>query len=274
MISTDKLPEITSRSNQHLRQIRLLHQRKQRRAQQLYLIEGVRLAEEALAASVPLAFGLVTPAFCQQQRGAALTDACLAAGVPLHLLAAELLGQVAATEHNPGVLLVAHWQKNGLPQQSLTHLLVADGMRDPGNLGGLFRTAAAAGCQGMLLTPDCVDVYNPKVVRAAMGALFRLPFYVAASWEEAAALAQEQERRIFVAAAGGEMEHTQADLTQPLALVIGSEAVGPDPRWRERGGQVISLPMAPPTESLNAGVAAGVLLYEILRQRRGTRDLL
>lgn len=150
----------------------------------------------------------------------------------------------------------------------LTFLLIADALRDPGNLGTLLRTAAAAGVQGIALTPTCVDVFSPKVVRAGMGAHFKLPL-LSLGWDEIRAVCQTQPipLRLLLAEAENATSCWQMDLHTPLALIIGSEAEGATAEARQYADEWIAIPMPGKSESLNAAVAAAILVFEVVRQR-------
>lgn len=145
-------------------------------------------------------------------------------------------------------------------------VLVLDNVRDPGNVGGVLRTAAAAGVQVAVLSPGCADPYNPKALRSGMGAHFRIPV-IEGTWEQIAEYCQPL--NIYLAAADGAQTQDAVDWTQPWALVIGSEAHGVSEEATQlEGAQRVSIPMAAQTESLNAMVAAAVILFEAQRQER------
>jgi TrmH family RNA methyltransferase len=141
---------------------------------------------------------------------------------------------------------------------------VADGLADPGNLGTLLRTALAAGAEAAFLTGQTVDPYNPKVVRGAMGAHFHLPIRGLAPGEVPVALEGLQ---IWIAEAGQGLSYSEVDWRPPSALVVGSEAEGPGEAIRNLDARHTHIPISPAAESLNAAVAAAVILFEIARQR-------
>jgi TrmH family RNA methyltransferase len=142
--------------------------------------------------------------------------------------------------------------------------LIPDQIRDPGNLGTLFRSAAGAGVQAVLLPPETTDAFAPKVLRAGMGAHFRLPIH-AVSWAQI----REQTKGLQIYLADMQAQSCwETDLRQPLALLIGGEAEGGSAEARRLATQSISVPMLGGIESLNAGVAGSVLMFEVLRQRR------
>jgi TrmH family RNA methyltransferase len=144
-------------------------------------------------------------------------------------------------------------------------ILVLDQVRDPGNLGTILRTAEAAGAGQVLLAPGTVDVYNPKVVRGAMGAHFRLPV---ATLEWPAISQRVAERAVWLADATGEVAYDAVDWTQPAALIVGGEATGAGEEATALATGRVSIPMAGRAESLNAAMAATVLLFEAARQHR------
>jgi TrmH family RNA methyltransferase len=142
--------------------------------------------------------------------------------------------------------------------------LIADQIRDPGNLGTIMRTGLAAGADLILLTPGTVDLYSPKVIRSGMGAHFRLPAQ-AASWEE---ISQITEGLIlFLADMNQGTSLWETDLTAPLGIILGGEAHGPSLAARSLSNQAIHIPMNTLSESLNAAAASAILLFEVRRQR-------
>ena len=145
-------------------------------------------------------------------------------------------------------------------------LLVLDNLRDPGNLGTILRTAQAAGVDAVALSMGCVDLYSPKVVRAAMGAHFGLTVLPGQSWDEITALAAG--KQVLLADLGGDLTPWQVDWRRPTALIIGNEAHGAGPEARALAQQAVRLPMEADMESLNAAIAAAVFMFEAQRQRR------
>jgi TrmH family RNA methyltransferase len=183
-------------------------------------------------------------------------------GAPCHVLAPGVLERVATTETPRPLLAVVRYRPAAVDVLgSAGFVVVAAGLSDPGNLGTILRTAEAAGADAVALTPDTVDVTNPKVVRAAAGALFLLPVVDQVELGEMRSLGL----RLLGTAAGGGTPHTGADLTGRVAVVVGNEAHGlpddtPVDEW-------ISIPHAGRAESLNAAMAAAIICFEAMRQR-------
>lgn len=255
---------ITSTHNPKIQWIRKLQaQSRARREEQLLVAEGVRLCEEALASGWPARTVIYTTDL--SERGVALLDDFAAKGAALEQVSEQVMRSASDTQTPQGILAVLPQRSLPLPQ-TLELVFIPDSVRDPGNLGTMLRTAEAAGVSAVLLPPETVDVYAPKVVRAAMGAHFRLPI-ISLSWNEIKSRIQAAGLRLLVATAGMGTPYTQADLSSPLALVIGSEAEGAGQKAHLLADELVQIPMPGRTESLNAAIAAGILLFESVRQR-------
>ena len=252
---------ITSSQNTKLKLARSLMGRpKERHAAGAFVAEGVRLVEEAWSAGWPIRYVLYTAQV--SGRGRELVDRLEAQGGEVEQVPEALLNTVSETETSQGLLAVLDFAPLALPQP-LNFVLIPDSIRDPGNLGTLLRTAAAAGVQGVLLPPETTDAFAPKVLRAGMGAHFRLPIQSFA-WEEI----RKTTRALKVYLA--DMQGTpcwQADFSRPLALIVGGEAEGATQAARQLADESVCIPMPGKAESLNAGVAGAVLMFEVVRQR-------
>jgi RNA methyltransferase, TrmH family len=252
---------ITSSQNARVKLVRALAGRaKERREAGAFLAEGVRLVEEALAAGWPFRFAFYSDEL--SERGRELLAELEAHKIEAEQVESRLLQSLSETETSPGLLAVLNDFEVPLPN-SLDFVLIADSIRDPGNLGTLLRSAAAAGVQLVLFPPETVDAFAPKVVRAGMGAHFRLPIRTM-SWDEIRE--QSSGLQIYLADMHG-AACWDADLKPALALIIGGEAEGATESARKLATRLISIPMLGKTESLNAAVAGSVLMFEVIRQR-------
>lgn len=253
---------LTSPKNSTIQHVRDLqkHPRARREAGQ-YVVEGVRLTEEALASGVIPQIVIHTADV--GVRGEAVLAGFRTQGVnPIPV--SDAVMQVASdTQTPPGLLAVLPIQPHPIPPHP-TFVLILDGVRDPGNLGTMMRTAAAAGVDALLLAPETADPYAPKVVRAGMGAHFRLPIH-AMDWNTIRT--QVSALHVFLADAHRGKPHTTSDFSQPLALVIGGEAHGASNELHSLHPTPVHIPMPGKTESLNAAMAAGILMFEVVRQR-------
>jgi TrmH family RNA methyltransferase len=252
---------ITSPQNAKIKLVRtLLGRARERREAGAFVVEGVRLVEEA--ANRDWRFEIVLYDETLSERGILLVERLQSKGVEVERLSPNLMKSISETETPQGVLAVL--QISHLPiSNSLDFILIPDQIRDPGNLGTLLRTAAAAGVQAVLLPPETTDAFAPKVLRAGMGAHFRLPIH-SMTWEQI----REQTKGLqtYLADMSGK-PCWETDLRQPLTLIVGGEADGASDEARKIATEKISIPMAGNVESLNAGVAGSVLMFEVVRQR-------
>lgn len=254
---------ITSVKNSRIKDIRALQTSpKARREAQVFVVEGVRLAEEAAAAGWKTRLCLFTEGLIP--RGQKLVDDLGKDGVECILVAEHVMKSASDTQTPQGVLLVVEQKVLPIPPQP-DFVLVLDQVRDPGNTGTLLRTAKSAGVQAVLFTPGSTDAFAPKVVRSAMGAHFSLPIQTLPE-NELAAFAEEHHMAVWAAAADADQAYNQVDLAAPLALVIGSEAHGVSHQLLQSAAG-LRIPMPGGGESLNAAIAGAVLMFEVVRQR-------
>jgi len=256
---------ITSPANEKVKYARSLRRRRQRRREGRFLIEGVRLLEEAVRAGCIPALLFFQPERIEAPRAQALLARLRAAGVPCLAVSEPVLRSLSETVTPQGILAVVPQPKLQAPAKP-SLVLVLDRLRDPGNLGTILRTATAVGVDEVLLGPGTVDPYNSKVIRAGMGAHFRLPLTVGLNWSQIA----ERLRglSVWLADARGELVYDAVDWRQPAALIVGGEATGASDEAAALAHGRLRIPMRGDTESLNTAVAAAVILFEAARQRR------
>lgn len=256
---------ITSVKNSRIKLVRAMQARtKVRREEGAFIVEGVRLAEEAVAAGWQARLCLYTAEV--HPRGLQLVEELRAAGVEVEEVAEHVMKAASDTQTPQGILLVVALRPHLMPETA-SLVLVLDRVQDPGNLGTLMRTAWAAGVDAVLLSEGSVDPFAPKVVRSGMGAHFRLPVDTL-SPNGIAEYCHTQQLTLWTAAAGEGAAYTEVNLNAPVALIIGSEAHGVGDAL-SREAQPLHIPMPGGNESLNAAVAGAVLLFEAVRQRRG-----
>lgn len=256
---------ITSLKNERIRLVRTLQERRRvRQRERRFVVEGVRLCEEVVRTGVRPHFVLYTATIQEDLRGRAVLSTWQQAGISCEEVRTEVMAACADTETPQGILAVVPIPDLPLPSRP-TFLLILDRVRDPGNLGTILRTALAAGVEGVLLAPGTVDAINPKAVRAGMGAHFRLPI-AAMDWDEVEQAVAGC--RVYLATGRGTVPYTDADWTGRVALVVRGEAEGAGERARAQADAEVVIPLAGEVESLNVAVAAAVLLFEAVRQRR------
>jgi TrmH family RNA methyltransferase len=257
---------ITSIHNPKIQAIRKLQtQVRARRDEQKFVIEGVRLAEEAIQAGWQAYEVFFTDQL--DERGKHVLVGFTNRGVPAEQVTQAVMKAVSDTETPQGILVVLSLQTLPIPE-NLNFILVLDGLRDPGNLGTILRTAAAAGVQAVLLAPGCADAFAPKVVRAGMGAHFRLPI-LQPGWEAIRRILKVpgKDLRIYLAASDEGCPYTQVDFNLPMALIVGGEAGGAGSESTSLADDKVHIPMPGGSESLNASIAASILIFEVIRQR-------
>lgn len=254
---------ITSLQNPRVKLVHSLQNRpRARRIERKIALEGARLVGDALASGRKPIFALYEPAHADMHLIARLQNL---KRVPLLPVSGEVMAHVSDTQQPQGIVAVFGLPAPALPDHP-RRALILDAIREPGNMGTLLRTAAASGADIVILGPGCVDPYNPKVLRAGMGAHFRVPV-IEATWGEITDYTEGM--GIYLAAGEGDLIYSDVDWTQPWALVIGNEAHGVgEGSAALNDARRVSIPMAAATESLNAAVAAGVILFEAARQRR------
>jgi len=252
---------ITSSQNSKIKLVRaLLGRAKERHDANAFVAEGVRLVEEAVNSNWGFQFVLYDESL--NEKGKLLVEGLKLGGVDVEEVSESVMKSLSETETPQGILAILGHTQLPIPNY-LNFILIPDQIRDPGNLGTLLRTAAAAGVQAVLLPPETTDAFAPKVVRSGMGAHFRLPIH-SMTWEEIRE--QIKDLQIYLADMDGK-PCWETDLRPSLALIIGSEAEGVSEAARKLATQKISIPMAGNVESLNAGVAGSVLMFEVVRQR-------
>ena len=246
---------ITSLQNPRVRAWKGLKDRKGRRETGCFLVEGRKSVAEALESGFTVETLLLTEA---------QADFSVPAGIPVCLLPEHVMAAVCDTKTPQGAAAVVRMREQPLTGRRLA---VLDGVQDPGNVGTILRTADAAGLDGALLSADCADPYSPKVLRATMGSVFHLPFRVTDDLPGELARLRE-ERGIPVLSS--QLDGTPFDAFRPgpagFALVIGSEGNGVSPAVRALADRRLCLPMRGRAESLNAAVAAGIMMYSLMRE--------
>jgi TrmH family RNA methyltransferase len=256
---------IESQSNPHVKHIRsLAADRKDRRRERLFVLEGVRLVADMLEHGAELTLVLYTPEQLDQTSAGQELRVRLEHLPQAYPATSQVLGAASGTVHPQGVVALASWPQVEPGRPGI--ILVLDAIQDPGNMGTLLRSAEAVGVAEVLCTAGTVDVYSPKVVRAAMGAHMRLAIVQDLAWDETAERLSFVDH-VYAAEAEASMPYYAADWRQPSALLIGNEAHGLSEDARVLAHIPISIPMRGQSESLNAAVAGSVILFEALRQR-------
>jgi len=254
--------DITSRENPIYKLIKSLSQKKVRESNRLFLIEGGRILEEANCRGVKIKYLIINKTV---QDVLKINQDC-----QVLRLSNNLFKEISDTVNPQGIIAVVKQREISLADIILGTnplIIVLNGIQDPGNLGTIIRTCAAANVTAVLLTKGTVDLYNPKVIRSTMGSLFQVPVVNSLDDNEVVKWLNHNSINIVVADLDGGEYYYSANLKEPLALVIGNENRGPNDIWKKAAGKKVKIPILGHTESLNASVAAGIILYDAVRQR-------
>lgn len=261
---------ITSTSNNKIKRlVSLRKKRKARDSEGVFLVEGIRMFQEVPKESLLELY--VTEGF-QKKEYVLVEQKRAESGCQFEVLSDNVMAYASDTQHPQGVLCVVRQQGNN-PGQSAADkqcplVMLLDNLQDPGNLGTILRTAEAAGVTEIIMSKDCVDVYNPKVIRSTMGSVFRVPFRYVEDVTETIREMKRQGIRTYAAHLDGKLAYDEPDYKEPAAFFIGNEGNGLRDEVAELADTYIRIPMAGQVESLNAAIAATVLMFEAGRQRR------
>lgn len=257
---------ITSRDNPKVKLLRSLHEARGRRSEGCYLLEGAILVAEALDAGVaPRLLLYDATALRTTRRGRRLLERLLALPGAEEALPA-VIAAACDTVTPQGIVAAAPLPASRSRFAPHGLVVVLDGLHDPGNVGAILRTAEAAGCAGVAASQATADVFGPKVVRAAAGAHLRLPLTVDVAWPRLAEMLSG--RSIYLAEARQGEAYYAVDWTQPAALVIGNETAGPRAETLRYVQGRVCIPMPGKAESLNAAIAASIIIFESVRQQQ------
>jgi len=267
------ITHITSPHNPRVGFLRALHTAKGRAQEQSWLIEGPHLLWEGLRAQTRPTVILYDPETLSHARLRREIEGLANSGVEVATATTAIIARVAETQTPQGIVAALPFDavrpeflRLRREERLRPITLALDGVQDPGNVGTILRSALAADVDAVYLTPQCADPFAPKVVRSASGAHFHLPLYPDQQWD---AMRDQfgQDSQIVIADSAATDEYAALDLTQPTVLIIGSEAHGLSPQARQLATRSIHISMYNGVESLNAAIAASIILFESVRQR-------
>ncbi len=261
--------KISSLQNPRIKQLVKLRDRRPRDEAGVFLVEGYREIRRALEKQVAMRELYFSPDWFLGENEPALLAEAAAAGATLYELSKEAFAKVAYRERPDGLLAVAPQWRRALGDVALRtdpFLLVVEAIEKPGNLGTILRSADAAGCDAVIVCDPVTDIFNPNVVRASTGVLFSVPLVVDESPRVLAWL-REKGVRTVATTPGAETLYTTANLTGPLAVIMGSEQYGLSDFWLKNADVPVRIPMAGQADSLNVAMATIITLFEAVRQR-------
>lgn len=256
---------ITSGSNAQVKNIIQLNTKgKVRREQGLFVVEGIKMFREAPVEWIHKVY------VAEELYNTGLWKSELAK-YSVEVVQDKVFRQMCDTKTPQGILTVLHQPSYSaeeiLSRQSPLLILLED-LQDPGNVGTILRTAEGAGVDGIFLTKNCVDLFNPKTIRSTMGSIYRMPFQYVDDAMEFTDLLKVRGISVYAAHLEGKNSYEEEDYTGKAAFLIGNEGNGLSDGLAEKASHLIRIPMAGKVESLNAAMACGILVYEAARQRR------
>ncbi|MFN6516274.1 MAG: TrmH family RNA methyltransferase [Nostoc sp. CreGUA01] len=255
---------LTSLQNPLVKQIRKLHSTKERHKQELFLLEGTHLLEEACAVNYPLETVCCTPDW--QANHLSLWEKACSRCDRAEIVSKEILDAIATTVQPDGVVATAK-RSDGQTQVPFTGLVLAlETVQDPGNLGTMIRTAAAAGASGLWLSGDSVDLDNPKVLRASAGQWFRLATAVSEDLKATVQQSQQAGMQVIATLPNANLTYWQVDWRKPSLILLGNEGAGLSADLAAMADKQVRIPLSPGVESLNVAIASALMLYEAQRQ--------
>lgn len=261
---------ITSNSNAKIKELSAWQKKaKQRNEDGVYLVEGIRMFREAPEEEIRMAY--VSESFYKENREKLHLDE---RKNKLEILSDSVYKHVSDTKTPQGALLVMNQKKYTQEEVKKGRdgraplLMVLDNLQDPGNLGTILRAGEAAGVTGVILSKDCVDIYNPKVIRSTMGSIFRMPFIYVENLPDVVKKLSEEGIHTYAAHLKGTADFDEKNFCEGTAFLIGNEGNGLRDETAEAAEIYVKIPMCGEVESLNAAIAASVLMFEAARQRR------
>lgn len=261
---------INSTANKQVRRVaNLVKKARARREEGLYVVEGLRMCRELSPDQTEILY--LSESFLKEEEHRKLTE-----GFTWETVSDQVMKVMADTQSPQGILALVRrreWTLEEILERPGTPLLmVLETVQDPGNLGTILRAGEGAGITGLIMNTGTADIYNPKVIRSTMGSIYRVPFVYAEDLGEACSMIKKRGIRLFAAHLEGSEEYDRENYTGPCGFLIGNEAKGLTEETAALADARIRIPMAGQVESLNAAVAASILMFETARQRRRHED--
>ncbi len=260
---------ITSHSNKGIKEvIQLVQKAKERKEKKLFVVEGIKMFLEAPEDRIERVYA--AESFARQMPAACQEKLAGLAG-RYELVADDIFRKMSDTKTPQGILCVIRqfsYELEDMLETANPLFVLLEDIQDPGNLGTIFRAGEGAGVTGIFMSSNSVDIYNPKTIRATMGSIYRMPFLSAEQLTEVIRKLQEKEIAVYAAHLRGAVIYDTCDYKRGTAFLIGNEANGLREETADAADASVKIPMAGKVESLNAAVAASILLYEAARQRR------
>lgn len=261
--------EITSIKNPLVKEVKSLYRKRERMKNRSFIIEGIKIIEEAINNNYRVKNIIYTDRLLNTKDGSEFFKNIEHMN-NLVYVPDNIFKEISDTENPQGILAIAKFEFRDLSElndKESPFLLFLDELQDPGNMGTIIRTADAFNIDGIILTDGCVDPYNMKVVRATMGSIFRLPLYYTSNSIDELNNLKKKGMKVYSTSLEESLPIFDIDYNSGVILVIGNESKGVSGEIFSLSDRLIRIPMPGKAESLNAGVAASIIMYEAMKQR-------
>ena len=261
---------ITSTSSSQVKHvISLLSKAKERKKNNEYVVEGIRMVSEA---PTDLLVKIYMSERFQNNNSEYVKELVKKQGISddsIEIVADNVFDRMSQTQTPQGIMAVVRMKDNSLSDMLSGNplLILVENLQDPGNLGTIIRMGEGAGVTGVIMSPNTVDIYNPKTIRSTMGSIFRVPFIYVQDFGEAVSECQKSGVKVYAAHLDGNNTYLGEDYSTPTAFLIGNEGNGLTDDITKQADTLIRIPMEGEVESLNAAIACTILTYEAVRQR-------
>lgn len=256
---------ITATTNKRIKWlVSITEKAKERRKEKVFVVEGSKMFEEADEKYIREVY--VSESYIEKN---GISDKLQRVG--FETVSDEVFKKISDTKAPQGILCVMQWYAYSLEdllKKENPVLVLLEDIQDPGNLGTILRTGEGAGIDGVIMTRDTVDIYNPKTIRATMGSIYRMPFLYVDSLSDIIGKLQEKNISVYAAHLKGEEYYDDIDFKKGTAFLIGNEGNGLKKETADLADAYLKIPMEGKVESLNAAIATSLLMYETYRQRR------
>lgn len=259
---------IKSKDNKLIKHIKKLGLKKYRQENNQFIIEGIRFVEEAASAGASIKHCLFSDSL-KSERAEQLLAKIRNSSTNMHMVEENIIQDICDTKTPQGIVAVIEKRDYSLDDflSSSDFIIIVDRIQDPGNLGTIIRTADAANADSIVLSDGTVDPYSPKVLRSTMGSIFHLPLIICTDILDSLNILKSRGFSICAASLDGNTMYYKENYIGKTAIVIGNEGSGIDSNIKRYADKLVKIPMPGRAESLNAAVAAGILMFEVVRQR-------
>ncbi|MFA5524192.1 MAG: RNA methyltransferase [Tissierellales bacterium] len=264
---------ITSSSNFIIKEVKALHRKKERWTKKSFFVEGIRAVKDCIDSNANISSLVYSDMLSSINGGKELFNELDLGKYKTNYISDKLFAEISDTEKPQGILAVVHYDLkkiDDIVRKNENFIILLDRVQDPGNMGTIIRTADAFGSNGIIVTEGCVDIFNPKTIRATMGSIFHIPIVHYKNANEAIKDLRARDITVISTSLDAKAYSFDVDFKRDFALVIGNEASGVSDEVIDDSDMLIKIPMPGKSESLNAAIASSVIMYEVLRQRLKT----